>query len=120
MTIGLGPAQSVEPTQQVLDIYMPLESTLRIGTMLRLVVVTSIVLVVVGEDRLRDGHATDPRFKTLAPRYGRPDLWSFLAQASSWPSGLVPATVAGKPTCAETFVSGPRLVLYLIYVVDQS
>ena len=38
------------------------------------------------------------------PRYGGPRrVWtrSFLAQASSWPSGLVPVLVAGKLTCAE-------------------
>ena len=38
------------------------------------------------------GHATDPRFKTPPPRSGRLPLWrSVVAQASSWPSGLVPA-----------------------------
>ncbi len=38
-----------------------------------------------------------------APRYGQPPLLTarlLLAQASSWPSGLVPAS-AGKLTCAE-------------------
>ncbi len=66
-------------------------------------------VIVARKDRLRGGHATDPRFKMLAPRYGRPVLWSCLAQASSWPSGLVPAIHAGKPTCAETFVSESEL-----------
>ena len=38
------------------------------------------------------GHATDPRFKTPPPRSGRLPLWrSVVAQASSWPSGPVPA-----------------------------
>ncbi len=97
LTIDLG---TICGTETTLYPHAPLEWTSRkISTILRPVVVVG--KIVVSEDRLRGGHATDPRFKTPSPRYGRPDIWSFLAQASSWPSGLVPATFAGKPTCAE-------------------
>ncbi|KAI0806629.1 hypothetical protein C8Q74DRAFT_3680 [Fomes fomentarius] len=53
--------------------HAPPESTSHTSTMLRTVIVLSIE--VVGVDRLRDGHAPDPRLKTPtpAPRYGQPD-----------------------------------------------
>ncbi|RPD77012.1 hypothetical protein L226DRAFT_357291 [Lentinus tigrinus ALCF2SS1-7] len=44
---------------------------------------------------------------------------TFLAQASSWPSGLVPAH-AGKLTCAEnTIVRPSRSVMYILYPVSS-